>query len=545
MSQSGQYGGGFLSLDFLVEDPVLDGGQSWAGSGLSDGVTVYLPGIDVVADFLVLEGVDFATGFLDFLDVHGAEQSAHDGELGKCIFLWNFTWVFEFTTNLLSEFLYGFDDVQFAGSLDGLAHVADEVWEQWGFWSGGHGWLVLLPVLVLFLAGGGVRAGAGARAAGSTLLFVVIEGATFASVVDVGAFGVSLSVFLAGAAAAGAAAAASFEGAVMFFAVSRSLTGFVGGGEWAVVSVDEVAKLVGLRQLLGLTVGGLDFDEGDVQLADDESLVAAAWSWFQDDLVGGDRRLDGVALEVSGQDDAADGGFQEEVSHLSGSWLHTLHVMKTVVVFDALITVAVVSGLDNFDDLSVSLQVWERDEFGLAGDDVLWELVDVVEGFAFAGDGVFHGLVHTVIGVVLGVTVESALDGVFSLDIDLDLGDHALEHIGFPVGGSLLDDELFDGSVAQSHLELVLGEMHVLEVQFAPLDLGIPSVRELGVHLSVLGPGDLADEDALGAALEGEGGLHEHSGILVSYFVQTGQGAALHFVVVLGVAFPSCNSHNS
>lgn len=64
--------------------------------------------------------------------------------------------------------------------------------------------------------------------------------------------------------------------------------------------------------------------------------------------------------------------------------------------------------------------------------------------------------------------------------------------------------------------------------------------------MHILGFGHTADDHAFSATLEAELDLLQHSGILVSHFGGTGQGAAgiSDFIFVLGVALAKSN-HNS
>lgn len=69
----------------------------------------------------------------------------------------------------------------------------------------------------------------------------------------------------------------------------------------------------------------------------------------------------------------------------------------------------------------------------------LLQRFDVVQGFTFSSDGVFHGLEGSERFAVLGFLVETRADFIFGSGVNLELTDNTLDDVQFP-GWQVLAD---------------------------------------------------------------------------------------------------------
>lgn len=84
-----------------------------------------------------------------------------------------------------------------------------------------------------------------------------------------------------------------------------------------------------------------------------------------DDLVNGDRGLDGVVGKSSGKNRALNVRAGEPFSHFVGSWLLVAHCSDSEVITQVSVAVGVVGGLDNFNVLiAITLELRQRNPVG-------------------------------------------------------------------------------------------------------------------------------------------------------------------------------------
>ncbi|KAK3917679.1 30S ribosomal protein S13 [Frankliniella fusca] len=279
----------------------------------------------------------------------------------------------------------------------------------------------------------------------------------------------------------------------------------------------------------------LELEEEELLELDSSLRSALLENRAEDDLVGGHGGLDGVALEVAGNNNTADGRAGQELSHVGGGGLDVGLAVEAEVVTRAVLTVAVVLGLDDVDQLTLTAELGHGSELRAALELVLGQGADVVDDLALAGDVVLHGLVHTVDRVVAGLVVDARADDVLGLGVNLQLAHDTLEDVDLPSGHALADDQLIDDAVLELDLEGLAADGQAVVVQLAVGDGGAPTGRHLLVNLGVLGVGDLGGEEVVGLGLDSKLGAHDDTRVLVGDLVQGGQGATAHLKLCQGL----------
>lgn len=178
-------------------------------------------------------------------------------------------------------------------------------------------------------------------------------------------------------------------------------TGLVVLAPGSVVIVNEFMKGLRIGRALSLVGGSADGAEGDVDTGDNFALLVVVQFGAKDDLVGGDGGLDGVALEVSRQNNSADRGPRKEVAHFVGGGFPIGDSGESKVVSRPLFAVAEVLGLDNIDHLALSSELGLRSQLRIALEGVLGQRSDVIENFTFSVNGVFHSLEDCIVLFIL------------------------------------------------------------------------------------------------------------------------------------------------
>lgn len=159
------------------------------------------------------------------------------------------------------------------------------------------------------------------------------------------------------------------------------------------------------------------------------------------------------------------------------------------MIANALVAVAEILGLDNVEDLAVTLDVGHGHQLGPVLHDPTGQGRDVVKSLALAVDGVFHGLEEGLLQVELGqvLVVLVLLHSVLALDVHLELGGNTLEDIDLPGRQVLADGQASDSTLPQLDLEGLVADGQALELTLALRNLRPPAQRQLGLDLSVLG----------------------------------------------------------
>lgn len=158
--EGGNQLGGFFTVDLLVFDPLHTFLDGWTGTGLSDGITVGLPGGITSAGLLALVvglwRVQLAGALLDLFLVQDADDLGQDGELFQSVLLWDVVLVLQVLADFSGQFLgLGHNVLDFLGVLDGLTLVADVECQQWDLWGVLQGWLWLVEFLAAVNGGRG------------------------------------------------------------------------------------------------------------------------------------------------------------------------------------------------------------------------------------------------------------------------------------------------------------------------------------------------------------------------------------------------------
>jgi hypothetical protein len=159
------------------------------------------------------------------------------------------------------------------------------------------------------------------------------------------------------------------------------------------------------------------------------------------------------------------------------------------VIANALVAVAEVLGLDDVEDLAVTLDVRHGHQLGPVLHDPTGQGRDVVKSLALTVDGVFHGLEEGLLQVELGqvLVVLVLLHSVLALDVHLELGGNALEDVDLPDRQVLADGQASDSALPQLDLEGLVADGQALELTLALRNLRPPAQGQLGLDLSVLG----------------------------------------------------------
>jgi len=205
----------------------------------------------------------------------------------------------------------------------------------------------------------------------------------------------------------------------------------------------------------------------------------------------------------------------------------------------ALLTVAVVGGLDDVEGLGfVGVLARLGDQLRVALEDVFGQGRDVVKDLALASDGVLHGLVDGLLGVVGGQLVEAGVDEVLGTGVDLELADDTLDHVDLPFGHLSADDDAVDDAVAELDDEGLVAHVQLLPLEGLVVDGGAPTAGQSLVDFGVLRLGQLGVQPVLGGGVQLESSPGDHTGVLVSDLVESRQSATLHLVGVFGVGGP-------
>lgn len=232
-----------------------------------------------------------------------------------------------------------------------------------------------------------------------------------------------LWLFLAFAAAGGAAgrAGGGRAGAGAFLSLVPFVTGFMILGPSLVVIVNQFVYVLWVGWSLDFLGSGVNGAKSKVDAGDNFTLLVVVKFRAEDNLVGGDGGLDGVALKASGKDNSADGRAGQEVAHIVAGGFPVGDSGKSKVVSGPLFAVAEVLALDDVDHLTLSCKLGLRSEVGHTLEGVFGQRSDVVKDFTFAIDGVFHNLVNSGVLVVLRNHVKLGADKVLALCVDLEL----------------------------------------------------------------------------------------------------------------------------
>jgi len=216
--------------------------------------------------------------------------------------------------------------------------------------------------------------------------------------------------------------------------------GFVILGPGLVVIVNQLLDGLWVGRSLDFLGSGVNGAESKVDAGDYFTLLVVVKFRAEDDLVGGDGRLDGVALEASGKDDSAHGGARQEVAHIVGGGFPVGDSGESEVISWPLFAVAEVLGLDDVDHFSLSGKLGLGSKVGHALKGVFRQRSDIVKDFTFAIDGVFHGLVNSSVLIVLRNHVKLGADEVLALCVDLELTHNGADDVDFPDWNILVDD---------------------------------------------------------------------------------------------------------
>lgn len=184
----------------------------------------------------------------------------------------------------------------------------------------------------------------------------------------------------------------------------------------------------------------MDRAESKVNTGNYFTLLVVVKFRAEDDLVGGNGRLDGVALEASRKDDSAYGRAGQEIAHFIGGGFPVGDSGETEVISWPLFAIAEVLGLGNFDHLSLSSKLGLRSKVWHSLENVFGQRSDIVKDFTFTIDGVFHGFVDSSVLVVLRNHVKLGADEVLALCVDLELTHNGADDVNFPDRNILADD---------------------------------------------------------------------------------------------------------
>lgn len=228
-------------------------------------------------------------------------------------------------------------------------------------------------------------------------------------------------------------------------------------------------------------------NQSGVQAADDHAFFFGVQSWAKYDFVDGDGRLNGhFMFQVTAEDGSAYGRPQEPISHFVGVGFPASFRCESEVVRRKVVVVAVVLGLDDFDEFFAALEkVWFGCEPWLALQDVFGKRVDVVQCFEFTGDGFFHDLVGGEVGAI-GLLVDGAVDDVGAVEVQLELTHNGFVQVSLPVGHAGRDDDVMDQTFVEQDGYFVLIEFHLFPCQGGVGNLAFPTLWHLLVDIGVL-----------------------------------------------------------
>lgn len=153
------------------------------------------------------------------------------------------------------------------------------------------------------------------------------------------------------------------------------------------------------------------------------------------------------------------------------------------------IAVAEVLGLGHLNEVRFLVHLWHRCPLVAALDNESWQLIDVVQSFAFAGHSWLHGLESSGEFLIGGqLVVAATLDTVLRLHVNLEDRSESLNLVSLFVGGGPVNGQVLDGAILQEDLEgFGVLEGHLLEGQFVLVEMSFGSLGQNIINSRVFG----------------------------------------------------------